>query len=135
MPSSTNDRRRTLWQPSLITHFRVVRRLNTTKSNSQSDRSLFCSFRPIRASIFLLTANDKKAGFWTNQEKSAKYDDDSVPYSIPILNVQLMSPAFSSAIRSFLTNIVIQKAGKHRYITVFCTQEKFSANGWQKRAH
>ena len=31
-----------LWQPYLFTHLRAVRRLNATKSNSQSDKSLLC---------------------------------------------------------------------------------------------
>ena len=30
---------------------------------------------------------------------------------------------------------LFHEAGKHRCITVFCTQGKFSAYGWQKRAH
>ena len=30
---------------------------------------------------------------------------------------------------------LIHEAGKHRCITVICTQGKFSAYGWQKRAH
>ena len=48
MPSWTNDSERWnegelwLWQPSLFTPFRAVRRLNTTKSDSQSDKSLLC---------------------------------------------------------------------------------------------
>ena len=44
----TNDRIKnykkfSLWQPSLFTLLRVVRRLNTKDSNSQSDKSLLCS--------------------------------------------------------------------------------------------
>ena len=48
MPSWTNDSERWnegelwLWQPSLFTPLRAVRRLNTTKSDSQSDKSLLC---------------------------------------------------------------------------------------------
>ena len=100
------------------------------------------AFGPIRARTFLPIANDRKAGFWTNQEQERE-----IWRWRRILFGNLHSPFWmwslcllhflwsSSPIRCFLTKILIQEAGKHRYITVFCTQGKFSAYGWQKRAH